>query len=211
MPFVKIDDAGIQAFFHKNHNIDPDEHVFDGSTVNYFSKVKRLIDISSLADKSIIDLGCGKGSFYFWLLSNNIFPISYLGVDFAVDTKILGENAVIVKENINNQGVYQVEGNNLFFTCNVLCYLRNKELESVLNMPKVGDSVIIIEPSPGVFWDAHFNGIRPKYRKLKTMIQLLIDANYSIETVYQDYLFKICNNYYQPLSYAIHATRKSNH
>ena len=44
-------------------------------------RFEQIIKIIDLNNQEILDVGCGYGDFYNWLINKNIFPKSYLGVD----------------------------------------------------------------------------------------------------------------------------------
>ncbi len=64
-----------------------------------FAQITKIVD---LHDKDILDVGCGYGDFYNYLLHQKIFPKSYLGID------LLEEHCEIAKTKLP-------------FNCSILC------------------------------------------------------------------------------------------
>lgn len=52
-----------------------------GSKKSQVSRFKVLSEIGNLNGKKILDVGCGMGDFYSYLISKNVKPKSYTGVD----------------------------------------------------------------------------------------------------------------------------------
>ncbi|GHU42225.1 hypothetical protein FACS1894190_11300 [Spirochaetia bacterium] len=208
LPFFHSHTDGIKTFFENNYYIKSDELIFDGSTFEYYSKIERTIDISVLNDYNIIDLGCGLGSLYHWLQTKNICAHSFTGLDFAIKNLLIGDNAVLINDNLSNVNNYFFENtNNIVFMTNALCYTDDVLFKNALRCMRNNDELIIIDPSSNIFWDAHFNGIKPIYRKVNRVMQMLIHEEFEIVNILQDYWFAIGGHHFFPLSYCIHAIK----
>lgn len=204
LPISKNFPNGVQSFFHHNYNHEPDELIFDGSNVFYFSRLFQALDIERLEDKTIIDLGCGRATLYNWMTDNDIPFFKYVGIDFAVDSIRLSERAQIIKSNIFNVDTFVSDGNCLFFLSNVICFQTNDELHYLLSNLSRRSEVLIIEPSPGLFWDAHFDGIHPCYRSIYSLTKIMNDCGIRIVNSMQDYMVNFLGSYYFPVSYCLH-------
>lgn len=204
LPFFKRKENGVQLFFERNYSKEKDDLIFDGNTTSYYDKLYSKEIKELLSGANIIDLGCGNASFYNWLKNNHITICSYMGLDFAVENKSIDAVCEIVNDNLLNFTNYLSYENNVIVLCNVLCYLTDDVINAILNKCPVGSVIIIIEPSPGIFWDAHFDGIKPKYRSVNTIERLLQKYRFHLLNTIQDYLVSINKQlYFFPLSYCI--------
>lgn len=208
LPFYKEKKNAIQRFFIDNYYNTPDGLVFDGTSSGYFDRINLLIDFSLLPDMRFVDLGCGQGSLVFWLQNNKISYQEYLGIDFAIKQSKKENSVVFINDSILNAGRYIRSSDDIIMMCNSLCYITDEEFAIILSSLKKGNRIIIIDPSPNLFWDAHFEGIKPIYRKRKTVLKLLNDSGFIIDSSIQDYLFKMGTIYCMPLSYGIYAIKK---
>lgn len=208
LPFFKKKDNGVLLFFEKNNDQKKDELVFDGDTGNYYNKINNSEIINILSNANVLDLGCGNSSFYFWLIDKHIPFKSYIGLDFAAKKSISLEKCLIVKENLLNFSKYLSIGKNVILLCNVLCYLTDDELILLLEKIPTNSFILILDPAPGLFWDAHFSGIRPNYRKIKSVIRILQLHSFFVNNTTQDYLVSLNDAVFLfPLSYSICAKK----
>lgn len=204
LPFFKRKENGVQLFFEKNYSKEKDDLIFDGNTTSYYDKLdsKEIRDL--LSEANVIDLGCGSASFYKWLKNNHVTICSYIGLDFAVENKSINAACEIVNDNLLNFTNYLLYEKNVIVLCNVLCYLTDDVINAILYKCPVETVIIIIEPSPGVFWDAHFDGIKPKYRNVNSIERMLQKFGFQLLSTIQDYLVSINKQlYFFPLSYCI--------
>lgn len=209
LPFFKETPNGIKKFFSTNYNEKKDEFVFDGSSENsYYNQITNNCPIEEFKDQTIIDLGCGNGSFYFWLKNNNISIKQYCGIDFAFENTVLTDSATIKNISINDYLEDIAHENVIYIMSNSLCYIPDVIFQTILSTMKINDKIIIIEPYPNLFWDSHFDGIKPYYRKPKGVITLLENSGLQIYSCSVDYIFEIKNIYLSPISYSIFATKK---
>lgn len=204
LPFFREKKDGIQKFFEKNYYDDPDDLIFDGTSSGYFSRIKYLTDVSTLSNVTVVDLGCGKGTFYFWLCENNILMKQYIGIDFSIKAHTVSEFCTFICDNIKNVRKYLSEETNMIVMCNLLCYIDDATANSILGNLKSKDRMIIIDPAPNIFWDAHFEGVKPIYRTLEDVCSLLKEQDFVIENIMSDYLFKIGSHFISKLSYGIY-------
>lgn len=208
LPLFREKKNGIQEFFKKNYYFEPDGLVFDGTSSGYFSRIKYLSDISILSKRMVIDLGCGQGTFYFWMLENNIPVKQYIGIDFSVNTYELNKNCAFICDDVVNTRKYLSDEINTIVMCNLLCYIDDVAFIKILNDLNSKDYMLIIDPAPNIFWDAHFEGVKPIYRTLENVCFLLKEQGFIIENIMSDYLFKIGNYYVSELSYGICAVKE---
>lgn len=207
LPFFKPHRDGIQVFFEKNYYIKPDGLVFDGSTQGYYSKIKKTFNIKNLSSCNIIDLGCGQGKLYNWLNEEGVANFNYIGLDFAIRDVKISDNSSLINDNLDNIGDYINDSKYMVFMCNTLCYITDAKFNKILHELKTGDELIIIDPSPNLFWDAHFNGVKPIYRKIDEIFLFLSRGSFKVSNATQDYFIKAGNRFIFPISYCIHAVK----
>ena len=205
LPLYKEKDNGVQIFFRHNYSVEPDEFIFDGTTNGYFSKVNHFIELMPISEMEIVDLGCGKGSFYEWLCSKKVSIRKYTGIDFSINNTQLDKTSSLVCDDINNIQTYIAGNKTLVTMCNSLCYIDYDEFSNVLGSLHVGNHLIIIEPAPHLFWDAHFSGVKPYYRNHEAVCEILSAHGYVVQNLVTDYLFKLGKRFYSEMSYGIYA------
>jgi SAM-dependent methyltransferase len=211
LPFFKETPDGIKKFFTNNYQGKKDEFIFDGSSEKpYYNQITKNISIDKFENQTIIDLGCGNGSFYFWLKNNNIHVKKYYGVDFAYKNSVLSDNAVINNMSVCDYLENPVSENAVYVLSNSLCYTSETILQSILSKLKPNDKIIIIEPNPNLFWDSHFNGIKPHYRKSKQVSKSLENNGFTIKSCSIDYVLNVKNCYLNPISYCLYAIKIEN-
>lgn len=208
LPFSKNNQGGVQNFFHQNYYHEPDGLIFDGSNSFYFSRLFQMVDVNGLKEKTIVDLGCGKATLYIWMMNHKISFMKYVGIDFAVDSKVLCEGSQIIQSSIMNINNFNHDGDCLFFLSNVICFLTIDELRHSLSNLSSQSEVLIIEPSPGLFWDAHFNGIHPVYRSIESLTEILNNEGIRIVNSMQDYMVKCLGTFCFPMSYCLYGVKK---
>jgi hypothetical protein len=202
-PFFRSIDGGVKIFFEKNYKIKRDSLIFDGNTYRYLEQITNVIDLSKLNDVDIIDLGCGTGSFLIWLENNNIDVKSYLGLDFACDSRTISDNKKIINQDMFD---FEIPQRHCVVMINVACYFDDKQLDDILiKIKEKNCRLIIIEPYPHFFWDKHFDGIKPYYRKTDNFLALLQMKGYKIERVSIDYFFMFFKKHISPVSFCIFA------
>lgn len=206
LPLFRKKNDGIRAFFKKNYYEKPDDLVFDGTSSGYFSRIEKLLDNKEMNNRVVLDLGCGQGSLLKWLNQNSIKFKEYVGIDFAIEPQETG-NVKFICGNIENVEEYITNHNIFVFMCNSLCYLEKSTFLKILSSFNHGTGLIIIEPTPNIFWDAHFCGVKPVYRPLHITCKILEDAGYTIISTFQDYYFQFGNFYGLGLSYGIYAIK----
>ena len=209
LPFFRGKDNGVLLFFERTYNNNIDELIFDGGTGGYYEKIELSKTKNLLIGANVIDLGCGNNSFYYWLQKKHIPFNLYKGLDFAVNSKSAKERFEIIKDNILNFADYLLSEKNFILLCNVVCYLSDEEVSFILRRVPTDAIVTIIDPSPGLFWDAHFEGVKPEYRSIGMIERILQSHKYSIISKVQDYLMAIGKKHFLfPLSYCICAVHK---
>lgn len=208
LPFFRKVENATKIFFEKNYYIKPDGLVFDGNNLEFYSKISKTCNIDNLHYKNILDLGCGLCSLNNWLERNIIDFNQYIGIDFAIRGDTLSPHAFSVSDNVNNLGNYFIGQKKVVFLTNVACYLNTDQFEDILRKCNHEDEIILVEPSPNIFWDAHFNNIKPVYRKMEIIEDILVAKHFEVLNSTQDYAFKLGRNYIFPLSYCVYAKKK---
>lgn len=209
LPFFTPTEDGVKQFFKANYYEKPDDLVFDGSNNGYYSKIELLPDFKMRENVSVIDLGSGQGSLYLWLKNIGITIKQYIGIDFAIKSRILDEHGFLVNDDIFNVSKYLLTSEDIIFMCNSLCYIDDVLFIEILDCLNKGNELFILDPVPNLFWDAHFNGVKPIYRKYDYVVSLLMNHGFCIKGTVQDYLFKIGNLYISPMSYCIHSQKQN--
>lgn len=200
-PFSRKEKTASQKFFRQIYDKTKiDNLIFDGKDNSYFDKVASLVDSGDY--DVIYDCGCGEASFNNYLNKLNIKFKKYIGVDFAVEPKIISENAEVLNDDIVSHN-YALEGKTLFVFSNVLCYLSKEDVISLLNKishPNV--DILIIDPIPSLFWDATFDKVKLHYRSIKKVNKLMSEFGFNNSLIVKDYLWRIGKLYLRSLSYA---------
>ncbi len=208
LPFFIPKKDGIRKFFISNYYEKQDDLLFDGSTNGYYSKIELLVDFKSWHNVSILDLGSGNGSLYYWLRQRRLSISRYTGIDFSIRNRNIDDCGILKNDDIANAYKYLSGSNDIIFMCNSLCYIEDGLFIDVLNSLYTGSELIIIDPSPNIFWDAHFNGVKPIYRKCEEVASILEEHGFFVEGVAQDYLFRIRRVFLSPLSFCIRCIKK---
>ena len=208
LPFFKPQPDGILKFFYSNYCEEPDGLIFDGTTSGYFSKIERVIDLKMLDKQVVFDIGCGDGTLLKWLRNKGVEFKKYIGVDFAYVPAIISEEAEFFLDDASNiDNHFEPYQTQTSFMTNSACYLDTSLLEQVLHNFRRRDKLIITEPSPNLFWDAHFNGVKPIYRKISEIEKILLFCGFEVLDKVQDYGIKIGSKFYFPLSYCLYAQK----
>lgn len=209
LPFFHENKNAILKFFQNNYYQKSDDSIFDGNNRNYYSQIERTYNLRDLENKYLIDLGSGPGALYHWLKKKRINFLRYEGVDFAVNNHMLSQNAFIIQENMINycESKYEQKRQKTIFMSNSLCYITDEEFIRIINVFNSRDEMVIVEPSPNLFWNIHFNEIKPKYRKMQYVINILQNSGWEIKAASGDYLIKWNNKYLSKVSYLIFANK----
>lgn len=175
--------------------------------MGYFSRIKKIFNVSEFSKSTTIDLGCGQGAFYNWLCDNRICTKAYIGIDFAIKPCKKNDFCTFICDDIRNIHKYLRNEPYIVVLCNVLCYLEDNTIREVFDALNMSTRIIIIEPAPNIFWDAHFNGIKPIYRTYNEVCLLLKEYNCTVENSIRDYFFKVSKFYFAEMSYGITAVK----
>ncbi len=209
-PFKRKRIVATQKYFSNIYNGKiQDDLIFDGNSGGYYDKIKAL-QLSKKKYSTIFDCGCGIGFLYRFLNDSKIITFdNYIGIDFAVqEDQELADNAKIIKSNICDYDFSNVN-NGLIVLCNVICYLSNDELNTIIQKAQQSIcDILVLDPLPGLFWDATFDKVKLHYRSFKKMNSLMATYNYTNTMVVKDYLWNIGKCYFTPLSYAALYTYK---
>ena len=201
-PISNFRQNATKLFFCNLYKGKADPLIFDGKNYRYFEQIDMVYDIKNLTQKSVLDLGCGNGSLLLWLTTKQISLKEYIGIDFAhIDSK-LSNNAKIIQKDIADIQINETNAN-IIFAVNVLCYINDATLSSIFESTKERTELIIIEPIPSIFWDAHFDGIKLYYRNSHKLISLLASKGWHVKCTAIDFGFKFFDNYLFPLSYCL--------
>ena len=144
------------------------------------------------------------GSLFHFLTQFSLITFNnYIGIDFALQEEIqLAPNAKLIKEDIGNYN-FRSSGKSLIVLCNVACYLSDDLIKILAtNASKSDCDILILDPVPGLFWDATFDKVKLHYRSSKKMNKLISPFSYKNTLVVIDYLWNIGKWYLTPLSYA---------
>jgi SAM-dependent methyltransferase len=210
-PFFKETPNGTQKFFINIYKGGKDEFIFDGSNEkSYYNQIIKNVPLEYFKHQTIIDLGCGNGSFYFWLENQDISIKQYYGIDFAFESKVLSNKASIKNISINNYFETVLVDNAVYLLSNSLCYISDKDFQYILSQLKSGDKIFIIDPFPNLFWDSHFNGIKPIYRTNKEVSKLLENNGFIVSSCSIDYVTNLKYFYLNPISYCLFAIKTQN-
>lgn len=204
LPFVKYSKNAVFDFFYSFYRGKPDPLVFDGKDRRYFDRIEDLFDVNTLKDQSVLDLGCGDGSFYFWLKHKQIQVKKYIGIDFAHEETTLDEYAYICNKDITTIETKEYIVS-LIISVNIFCYLDNSSIDLLLRSKTGISKLIIIDPFPGIFWDAQFDGIKLFYRSPRKLIKILNSYGWVVQGISIDYGIKIKDFFLFPLSYCVSA------
>lgn len=196
----------IRNFFQNHREKEPDPFVFDGSTDGYCQQIIPILP-DSMANQ-YMDLGCGSAKLYDFLNSRLIPFRKYVGVDFAPTSSqsIYRLDFEIINTTIQDESIVELAlpGTHLVFI-NSICY--QDRLDKILLLQHAArsreNSLIIVEPFPGIFWDKHFSGIRPKYRSMPELIGELENMGWRLQKQAIFYLFKLGPLWIWPLTYAV--------
>lgn len=208
LPFFVPQENGVQKFFKRNYYTAPDELVFDGSTKGYLSKINGIVNLDKWTELSVIDLGCGCGTLLKWILENGFSIAKYVGIDFSIKTEKGNGKYTFVNDNVNNFDKYIENKETIIFMCNSLCYIDDDTFIEILCKVQEGMTMVIIDPAPNIFWDAHFNGVKPIYRTREIVCSILTEQGYVIDNTISDYLLKIKSRYFGEISYGICAYKQ---
>lgn len=202
-PFIKKDKRATQNFFEAIYSaVKVDDLIFDGNDHSYLEKIESFINKSIQYDY-IYDCGCGNGAFLNYVVKEKIEFNQYIGIDFAIPISSNKNRVKFVKSDVENFDFTEQFYSRLVVVCNVACYLSDNKISNLLHkIAKEGTTVLIIDPVPGVFWDATFDRVKLFYRSPKKMVKLLHKHGYILKAMSKDYLVQIKSQYLFPLSYA---------
>lgn len=203
-PFVrKKEDATREYFSQIYGGTIQDDLIFDGNRGGYYIKLESL-QFPNKHYNAIFDCGCGIGSFFHFISRFQLISFdNYIGIDFALqDEKELTHNAKLIKDDINSYN-FLSSGNGLIVLCNVACYLSGEKMKNIISEATLNNcDILVLDPLPGLFWDATFDKVKLHYRSFKKMNSLMATYNYTNTMVVKDYLWNIGKCYFTPLSYA---------
>ena len=201
-PFVKKHSDATQAYFSSIYSKQKvDDLIFDGDDASYLAKAALILE-GKRYDK-IYDCGCGGGSFLSFATQSGIEFEEYVGIDFAISESKDTPQAKFIKGDILELDFSDTAKERLVVLSNVACYLSDEKLKALMSKAaRKGTTLLIVDPVPGLFWDATFEGVKLFYRTPRRMSAIAEKAGYSIEQYAKDYLCECKNAYLFPLSYA---------
>ena len=197
-PFTRREKNAVREYWSSIYSGDyRDNYIYDGKTKHYYDDITKIIPLISCANqRTIIDLCCGNGSFYYWCQENQIPIKNYYGIDFSITNTVLSENACLKNGNILD---YVAEKDDIIIVSNGCCYLDDMDFCLLTsNISKCSD-IIVIEPIPSVFWDAQFAHIHLYYRSSQKIINHFNSLGFHCKYVSTDYMIKIVNMFIFPL------------
>jgi len=170
----------VRAYFRKQY-LDPfDDLIFDGNDFRYHAQLER--DLSSLEGSNVVDFGCGKATFYTFLVSQSVDFKSYFGVDFATEGREFASNARTIQSDAKTAlDTLSFKGPAVAVFCNSACYMQDQTLATIACDARI-EGVLLLEPYPGFFWDRSFNRISPKYRYPEQLMRLIEACGYGIKS-----------------------------
>ena len=179
-----------------------DDLIFDGNENAYLEKARLFLDKNIYYDV-IYDCGCGKASFLNFLKTLPISFGKYIGIDFAIQSQKKSNNIELINCDVVSYD-YDVQSKKvLLVLCNVMCYMSNKDLDLLLKKLKGSHiSVLVVDPIPGLFWDATFDNVKLYYRTIKKTNELMQKYGFSSNIIVKDYLLQVGPCYLIALSYA---------
>ena len=207
LPFVSYKENAAKDFFREIYNGKTDPYLFDGKSQQYLHQVLNVVELNALNRLRVIDIGSGNGVLYHWLVQNCVKLQSYLGIDFAHRSESIDSVAQILNADVINLGSRDLHNADICVLVNCACYLDSDRLNHLLSNLPVGCQIIIIDPIPGLFWDAHFDGVKLFYLSYKKMSDLLYRNDFIIERKSVDFHIKFLSFYFNPLSYCLRATK----
>lgn len=207
LPFAKFEEDAAKKYFTKIYNGHFDPLLFDGKKGKYLEQIDLVLKLDEIKNKTILDIGCGNGIIYKWLSDKNTSIDNYIGFDFAHQDLTIGENARILNTDIINVDFSKYKESNLYFLVNSMCYLNDEKISHILRGVNKDDELIIVDPIPCLFWDAHFDGVKIFYRTPNKVIEMLLSFGFSVSQFSTDYQIKIKNKYFVKLSYCLKARK----
>lgn len=196
----------IRDFFRKHRAAEPDPFVFDGALDGYCQQIIPILP-ASIANQ-YLDLGCGDARLYEFLTKRSIPFHKYIGVDFALDSELMCSRPdfQLVDAKMQDRALVDLlaSDTHLIFI-NSICYQERLDEIPVLSQAAkcCGNSLIILEPFPGLFWDRHFSGIKPNYRNPCELKMEMISMGWRPQKEAIFYLLKIGSKWIWPLTYGL--------
>ena len=202
-PFSVRYENATKEFFQTIYNCTKvDDLIFDGNEELYLEKANCLFTNIEKYDV-IYDCGCGKGSFLKFATTIGLLFDRYIGIDFAIDAPRNYANISFEKTDILTYRFQYDDKSRLVALCNVACYLSDDALNNLFCILSKGNTtILIIDPVPGLFWDATFNHVKLYYRSIKKMNKIMRRADFGCVDYSVDYLIQLGTFYGIPLSYA---------
>ncbi len=202
-PFSKKKDGAAKKYFASIYDQSvKDDLIFDGHSSSYLEKVKLVVPINSRFD-CIYDCGCGEASFLNFIKQNMWQYNRYIGIDYAIQPCEINSREELVKSDIVDYKFQTNSENSLFVFANVFCYMSDTNIINILNkINTLHSNILIVDPIPGLFWDATFAGVRLFYRSRNQVDKLLSSMGFVRKTTAIDYFIKKNNFFVLPLSYA---------
>ena len=208
-PFIATKADATKKYFQSIYNNTlTDDLLFDGKNSKYFEKILNIYCLNKFEKKDVIDIGCGEAAFFFWLNKVGVTPNRYLGVDIAHPATEITESAKIVNSDIEN---YPLGNDTLkpsvLILSNSLCYINDKRFDRILKESTSETEALIIEPIPGLFWDAHFSEVKLYYRELSKIVAHFESFGWAIQGICIDYLISCRFFTLFPLSVCIYTKK----
>ncbi len=163
----KREPGAMASYFQSVYSKPENLRVMDGNETEFLEQIFSVVTPTELSSLPLVDIGCGRGQLYGYLLKKGVPPPSYIGFDAGHPSQALPPNGQIINREIGIQSILNELPKETFKVCaiNSLCYMKDlKILQSILGN-KFCTEIIILEPTPGIFWDVYWKGIRPKYRR----------------------------------------------
>lgn len=203
LPFIKEKPNAVKKYWSEIYSGQKnDNYIFDGKTSTYYKCLLNCIyEIANVKNRTVVDLGCGNGSLFYWLRQNGIQIGSYKGIDFSYPDCNLADDSKIMNGNITE---YHAKEQDIITIVNCCCYLNDNEFDTMIRNISSATDILIIEPVPSIFWDKQFNNIVLHYRSRNDFLLLFKENGYSCSYSEVDYLYKLRDKYIFPLKYLVH-------
>lgn len=160
----------------------------------------------------VLELGCGRGGLYRWLLQKRPKALSYLGVDFddvAIERcsyAFTDKNAkFIVQDVVKSASIFE-KAYDLIVCINVLPYVTNINslARKIANASLLERGLIaVVDPVPSPFWEEKFGGFVIAIRKPEIVQKVFSAVGLEIVEYGILYSLSFCGFLFFPLSNAI--------
>ncbi len=197
--------GAVTSYFQSVYSKPENLRVMDGNETEFLEQIFSVATPTQLSSLPLVDIGCGRGQIYSYLIKQGKSPPSYIGFDAGHPSQAIPPNGQIINREIGTQSIENELPKEPFKVCaiNSLCYMNDlKILQNILDNKFCSD-IILLEPTPGIFWDVYWKGIKPTYRKPHRLKRELRTWGYQATSLCQFYYKKTLFGWFWELCYAI--------